>query len=131
MPTDSARSRAETNQQSCQTAKCDPVGVPVLRGCTRDVVTYMVAGNTEESHGDDPGYQGANGCEGGEEGHENCAYAVVASATQAENDRETCKASGDGVKNQGDGQTVEDTGIKFGIIVSQAIWWESVADRCL
>jgi hypothetical protein len=84
MPTDSACSRAETNQQSCQTAKCDPVGVPVLRGSTLDVITNMVAGNTEESHGDNPGYQGANGCEGGEEGHENSARAVVASATQAE-----------------------------------------------
>jgi len=81
MPTDTARSRAETNQQSCQTAKCDPVGVPVLRSSIFDVITDMVAGDTEESHGDNPGYQGTNCCEGGEEGHENCARAVIASAT--------------------------------------------------
>jgi hypothetical protein len=34
----------------------------------------------------------------------------------------------DGVKDQDEGQAVEDTGTKFGIMV---LWWERVADRWL
>jgi len=86
MPKDTARSGAEPNQQCPQRTDCDPVSIPVLRLCAPDVIANVIAGDTEEGHGNDPGYESANGGEGREEGHEDCACTVVASTTQTEED---------------------------------------------
>jgi len=131
MPTDATRSCAEPNQQRSQSAKCNPVSVAVLRCCSTDVTADVVTGDTEESHGDDPSYEGADCREGGEEGHEDCACAMVASATQAKEDRKTCKSSGDGVQNKDETQTMQDARIEFIIVKPQTIRGESVADGCL
>jgi len=86
MPKDTARSRAEPNQQCPQRTECDPISIPVLRLCAPDVVTKVIAGDAEEGHGYDPSYEGANGGEGREEGHKNCACTVVASTAQTKED---------------------------------------------
>jgi len=67
MPADTTRSCTEPNQQGGQRAKGDPVGVAVLRCPSTNVVANVVTGDTEEGHGDGPGYEGANCCEGGKE----------------------------------------------------------------
>jgi hypothetical protein len=67
MPADTTRSCTEPNQKGGQRAKGDPVGVAVLCGPSTNVVTDVVTGHSEEGHGDGPGDEGANCCEGGKE----------------------------------------------------------------
>jgi hypothetical protein len=86
MPTDTTRSCAEPNQQGRQRAKCDPVGIAVLRRSPRDIVADVLTSDTEEGHGYNPGYEGTDCRDGREESHKDCPRAVVARATQAKED---------------------------------------------
>lgn len=83
---DTARGRAEADEEGDHSTEHEPEGVAVFGRET--VLAVLVLGNAEEHHGEHPGDDGGQHGECGEERHEDGAYTVVSRAADTEEERE-------------------------------------------
>lgn len=91
---DTARGRAEANEERDHCAENEPQRVTVVGG--EAVLAVLVLRDAEEHHGDHPCNDGGQHSERGEERHENGACAMVSRAADTKQERKTGKTWANG-----------------------------------
>ena len=134
---DAARRGAEPDEKSAEGTEANPVGIAPLG--VDVLVVEAGLDDAEEHHIDDPYDKGDEKCKTREQRHEDGPYAVVARATQAEEEGKARDAGScvgistvhrweggevrtDRVEDQHVGQVVDNIGVDFASARGRSVW---------